>query len=87
MKSPPGSKTSGTKLQNHYFAFVDFPTAEEADAARRAVHGKFVAGGRVTVKYPIKDSRRWIDERDEALWLMGMGEENGSSGVPLSQPE
>jgi len=39
------------------------------------------------VKYPINDSRHWIDERDEALWLMGMGEEDESSGVPLVPPE
>jgi len=78
---------SGTRLQNHYFAFVDFPTAKEAEAARIAVHGKFVAGGRVTVKYPINDSRHWIEERDEALWLMGMDEEDESTGVSLAPPE
>lgn len=48
---------------NNYFAFVDMPTAAEADRAIRALRGKVVGGGRLRVSKVKGDSWK-VDERD-----------------------
>ncbi|KAI9854658.1 MAG: hypothetical protein M1813_000905 [Trichoglossum hirsutum] len=56
---------------NHYYLFVDFPSADEAAAAARALNGKSPAwGGRLVVTRARGNSRRveernlWEDEQD-----------------------
>ncbi|OCL05748.1 hypothetical protein AOQ84DRAFT_390669 [Glonium stellatum] len=51
-----------SKPGNHFYAFVDFPSSEEADAAAKALNGKLAFGGRLKVNYSRSISRK-VDER------------------------
>ncbi|KAI9775413.1 MAG: hypothetical protein M1839_001108 [Geoglossum umbratile] len=57
---------------NHHYLFVDFGTAEEADAARKAVNGVSLPwGGRAVVSHARGDSKR-VEERNR--WGVEQGE-------------
>ncbi|KAI9765709.1 MAG: hypothetical protein M1840_007142 [Geoglossum simile] len=62
--SPHPSKRS--QPGDHYYLFVDFPTAEEADAAVKTLNGRTLPwGGRAIISKARGESRK-LDERD--IW-------------------
>ncbi|KAH0542298.1 hypothetical protein FGG08_003325 [Glutinoglossum americanum] len=70
------------KPGNHFYLFVDFPTAEEAEAAIMALNGKSAPwGGRLVVSKARGDSRR-VEERER--WREEELTATGSTGDPES---
>lgn len=60
--SPP--KSIQLKPGNHFYAFVDLPSSEEADAAIKALNGKLAFGDRLRVHYSRSVPRK-VGERVE----------------------
>ncbi|KAF2474386.1 RNA-binding domain-containing protein [Lindgomyces ingoldianus] len=71
VKSPHDSMKLQRIPGNHFYAFVDFDSREEAEAAAKAMNGRLAYGGRLRVRKARIPSMRAVDGRGS-----GGGEEN-----------